>query len=257
MPFLFMDVFPVVSGCGAAFVAAVAFCAVGGGKFLAAPAARLLQNGRRWAVIGISAPAAAVGGDQFLYGASFARGTGATMAGEEYVITAPVMLPVAEEKAAAGARMQTRHKEIPLERQLLVVAVQQGKIGICGDDRRLIGRRRGGTAGIAFGAALAFAKVDIIGHHFGGTAFIAVFIRPGANLQAAGDNHHGAFSHIFGDKFGSLSPRDTVDKIRFLFAVPAGKVPVYGDGKIDNGDAGTGGAVLRVTDKPAHNCDVI
>src|SRR5699024_8409853 len=68
----------------------------------------------------------------------------------------------------------------------------------------------GGIAGIAIASAVAVplgvAKVDLVGHHLGGGALVAVFVGPVADLQPALHHGHAALGEIAADKLGGLAP---------------------------------------------------
>ena len=114
------------------------------------------------------------------------------------------------------------------------------------------------AAAVTAVAAAALAEVDIVNDHLGAAALAALPVGPIPYLQTAGNDGHAAFLEIFADKFGGLTPGNTVDKIGLFFtAVTAAVITVNGQGETCYRRLGLGISELLVPGQTAHDGDVV
>src|SRR5699024_2046590 len=77
---------------------------------------------------------------------------------------------------------------------------------------------RGTSVAVAGAVALAVGEVDVVGHHLGTAAVVAVPVLPGPELQPPLGHGHAALGEILADELRRLPPGHNVNEIRALRA---------------------------------------
>src|SRR5699024_4182217 len=117
---------------------------------------------------------------------------------------------------------------------------------------------RGTAVAVAGAGALAVGEVDVVGHHLGTAAVVAVPVLPVPELQPPLGHGHAALGEILADDLRRLPPGHNVNEIRALLAgIAALEVAVHGQGKAGDGHAGLSGPQLRVPDQPPHDDNAV